>query len=653
MIGGGAPSPGCLGGAEPIRYRPVSLGGATHASVEALADGSLLLRSTEALGTYPVKMTACLERWAIERPNQLFAAQRDAKGEWREITYFDMLRRVRCVAQYLLGLELSADRPIAILSENDLEHLQLILGAMWAGIPTASLSPGYSLLSTDFAKLRHVFSVLTPGMVFASNAKQFGAAIEAAAPDDAHIVFTQGALYGHDLAAGHELLQGQRPSAVRGSARRRPSVHFAELLKVGGGAQADAAHDAVNADTIARFVFTSGSTKLPKAVITTQRMLCSNQQMLLQCLKCLGEQPPILVDWLPWNHTFGGSHNVGIVLYNGGTLYIDDGKPTPRLFGETLKNLREIAPTVYFNVPKAWEDLSFALEADRMLREKFFSKVNLFFYAGAGLSQAVWDRLDAIAERTIGERIRMITGLGMTETAPSSLFATGPEVKAGYVGLPAPGCDTKLTPVGEKLEGRFRGPHVMPGYWRAPEQTREVFDEEGFYCTGDALKLVDPERPGLGLFFDGRVTEDFKLSTGNFVSVGPLVQRVIAAGAPYVLDAVVSGINRNDIGLMIFPRLDTCRTLARVGPEASLSDIVDAPPVQEFFQRLIDGLAGQGTGSSNRIARARLLREPPSFENNEITDKGSINQRAVLTRRAALVDAMYLGEDLDVLFPRR
>jgi feruloyl-CoA synthase len=603
------------------------LGGATHASVETLADGSLLLRSTEALGAYPVKMTLCLERWAAERPNQLFVAQRDATGEWREITYFDMLRRVRCVAQYLLTLGLSVDRPIAILSENDLEHLQLILGAMWAGIPTASISPGYSLLSADFAKLRHVLSVLTPGMIFASNSRQYGAAIEALAPADAHIVFTHGTL--------------------------RSSTRFAELLEVGGGAEADAAHDAVNADTIARFMFTSGSTKLPKAVITTQRMLCSNQQMLLQCLKCLGEQPPVLVDWLPWNHTFGGSHNIGIVLYNGGTLYIDDGKPTPRLFGETLKNLREIAPTVYFNVPKAWEDLSFALEADPLLREKFFSKVNLFFYAGAGLSQAVWDRLDAIAERTIGERIRMITGLGMTETAPSSLFTTGSEVRAGYVGLPAPGCETKLTPIGEKFEGRFRGPHVMPGYWRAAEQTLEVFDKEGFYCTGDALKLVDPQQPDRGLFFDGRVTEDFKLSTGNFVSVGPLVQRVIAAGAPYVLDAVVSGINRNDIGVLIFPREDTCRTLAGLGPEASLSDIVDAPPVREFFQGLIDGLAARGTGSSNRIARARLLREPPSFEKNEITDKGSINQRAVLSQRAALVDAMYGGEDLDVLFPQR
>ncbi len=614
-----------------MRYRPVSLGGSTHAGVEARADGSLLLRSTEPLGSYPMKLTERLEHWAAERPNQVFVAQRGADGAWRDITYFDMLRRVRCVAQYLLGLGLSVERPVAILSENDLEHLQLILGAMWAGIPSASISPGYSLSSKDFAKLRHVMSVLTPGLVFASNAKRFGAAIEAQAPADAHLVLTRGVLEGRD------------------------STHFAELLEVGGGAQADAAHAAVNADTVARFVFTSGSTKLPKAVITTQRMLCSNQQMLLQCLRCLGEQPPVLVDWLPWNHTFGGSHNVGIVLYNGGTLYIDDGKPTPAAFAETLRNLRDIAPTVYLNVPKGWEELSFALQADPLLREKFFSRVNLFFYAGASLSQAVWDRLDAVAVQTVGERIRMITGLGMTETAPSSLFATGPEVKAGYVGLPAPGCETKLTPMGQKFEARFRGPHVMPGYWRAAELTQEVFDDEGFYRTGDALKLVDPDRPDRGLFFDGRVTEDFKLATGNFVSVGPLVQRVIAAGAPYVLDAVVCGMNRNDIGVLIFPRVDTCRALAGAVPDAALSDIVDAPPVRDFFQRLVDELAEQGTGSSNRIARARVLRAAPSFENDEITDKGSINQRAVLRQRAALVDAMYEGEgaDLDVLVPRR
>ena len=539
-----------------------------------------------------------------------------------------MLYRVRSIAQGLLERRLSPERPIAILSENDLEHLQLTLGAMWAGIPSCSVSPGYSLLSSDFAKLRHVVSVLTPGMIFASHAAPFAAAIRAVAAEDVEVVLGAGEIAG------------------------RSDTPFTSLARE-PGSEADRAHAAVGPHTIAKFVFTSGSTRQPKAVITTQRMLCSNQQMLLQCLRFLGEEPPVLVDWLPWNHTFGGSHNVGIVLYNGGTLYIDDGKPTPRLFAETLRNLREIAPTVVFNVPKAWEDLTSALETDAELRNTFFSRVKLFFYAGAGLSQAVWDRLDRIAERTVGERIRMITGLGMTETSPSSLFTTGAEVHAGYVGLPAPGCETRLVPIGDKTEARFRGPHVMPGYWRADEQTREAFDEEGFYRTGDALKQVDPTRPDLGLFFDGRVTEDFKLSTGNFVSVGPLVQRVIAAGAPYVLDAVVTGLNRDDIGLLIFPRMDSCRALAGAAPDAPPSEVLAAPAVREFFQALIDGLARAATGSSNRVARARVLREPPSFDKNEITDKGSINQRAVLAQRITLIDAMYNGADAEVIVPRR
>ena len=606
-------------------YRPVSLGGSTHARISRGADGSLLFESTEALTAYPAKLTERLVTWATEQPERVFVAKRAATGAWRTLTYADMLTRVRSIAQALVARPLSVERPIMILSENDLEHLQLVLGAMWAGIPSCSVSPGYSLLSTDFAKLRHVASVLTPGMIFAADAAVYGPAIRA-------------------IGAGAEV--------VLSAGSVGDSTSFASLVATLPGRAGDDAHAGVGPDTIAKFVFTSGSTKLPKAVITTQRMLCSNQQMLLQCLRCLGEEPPVLVDWLPWNHTFGGSHNVGIVLYNGGTLYVDDGKPTAKLFGETLRNLREIAPTIMFNVPKAWEDLTSALEVDAALRARFFSRVKLFFYAGAGLSQAVWDRLDRVAESTVGERIRMITGLGMTETAPSSLFTTGTEIHAGYVGLPAPGCRTKLSPMGEKSEARFRGPHVMPGYWRAPEQTRAVFDEEGFYCTGDALKQVDPDRPDLGLFFDGRVTEDFKLSSGNFVSVGPLVQRVIAAGAPYVLDAVVTGLNRNDIGLLIFPRIDSCRVLAAAAPDARIDEILAAPSVRNVFQCLVDTLAQAGTGSSNRVARARVLREPPSFEKHEVTDKGSINQRAVLAHRESLIDAMYNSDDADVILPR-
>jgi feruloyl-CoA synthase len=610
------------------RYRPVSLGGSTHARFANRADGSWLIESAEPLEPYPRRLTDRLIHWAECAPERVFVAERGARGEWRSITYADMLRRVRAIAQALLGRGLCADRPIVILSGNDLEHLQLTLGAMWAGIPVCPVSPGYALLAADFAKLAHVFEVVTPGLVFAAHADGFGRAISALVPADVEVVLTRGAIAG------------------------RATMAFDALLAVAPGPEADAAHAAVNADTIAKFLFTSGSTSLPKAVTTTQGMLCANQQMILQCLRFLGEEPPVLLDWLPWHHTFGGSHNVGIALYNGGTLYVDAGKPTPQAFAHTLRNLREIAPTVYFSVPKGWEDLATALEGDADLRHRFFSRVKLLFYSGAGLSQAVWDRIDRLAEETTGERIRMITGLGMTETAPSSLFTTGEEVRSGYVGLPAPGCEVRLVPAGEKLEACFRGPHVMPGYWRDPAQTAKVFDAEGFLRTGDALRLIDAANPDRGLFFDGRVSEDFKLATGTFVSVGPLVQRVILAGAPYVLDAVVAGINRNEIGLLVFPRLDSCRLLAAAGPDADVAAVLAAPAVRAFFQALIDRLADGVSGSSQRIARARVLREPPSFAKGEITDKGSINQRAVLAQRAALIDELYAGGHADIIVPR-
>jgi feruloyl-CoA synthase len=609
------------------KYRDVSIGGSAPPELSTLSDGSLLLKPTEPLRGYPLKLTERLEHWARLAPERVFAAKRAAGGRWREITYADMLTRVRSLAAALRERNLSAERPIAILSGNDLEHLQLALAAMWAGIPYCPVSPSYSLMSRDFDKLRRVFEVLTPGLIFAAEAEAFGAAIDAVAPDAVEVVLAQGRIEG------------------------RPSSSFASLLATPVGQEADRAHAAVTPDTIAKLLFTSGSTSHPKAVITTQRMLCANQQMLLQCLRSLGERPPVLVDWLPWNHTFGGSHNVGLVLYNGGTLYIDDGKPTAQAFSETVRNLREIAPTIYFNVPKGWEDLAAALETDAELRSTFFSRVELLFYSGASLSQAVWDRLDRLAEATVGERIRMATGLGMTETAPACLFTAAGEVKAGYVGLPAPGCEVKLVPTGAKLEARFRGPHIMPGYWRNPVQTREAFDADGFYRTGDALTLIDPAQPHLGLYFDGRVTEDFKLATGTFVSVGPLVQRVITAGSPYVLNAVVTGMNRNDIGLLIFPRADACRQLAAESPGADLDTVLAAPAVRRFFQGLIDRLAQTSVGSSNRIARAYVVREPLSFTHNEITDKGSVNQRAVLAHRASLIEAMYHGRERDVIVP--
>jgi len=605
--------------AAPPRYRALPLGGSLEAHFEPQPDGSTRVTSVEPLGPYPTRLTDRLLHWAAVKPDHTLVARRLNGGDWQRVSYAQALAGARSIAQALLDHGLSAERPVAILSDNDIEHLLLGLGAMLAGVPYAPISAAYSTVSQDYGKLRHIFEVLTPGLVFAASASGYGRAIAAVVPGDVPVVLTHGSIDG------------------------RATLSFSDLLATPATAAVDAAHAAVGPDTIAKFLFTSGSTKLPKGVINTQRMLCANQQQILQCFPSLGDVPPVLVDWLPWNHTFGGNHNVGLTIYNGGTLYIDDGKPTPALIGETLRNLREVAPTVYFNVPKGFEEIANALEADAGLRDRFFSRVNMLFFAGAGLSQPVWDKLDAVAEQACGERIRMLTGLGMTETAPFAICANGPEVKSGYIGLPAPGMQLKLVPNAGKVEVRYRGPNVTPGYWRAPEQTAECFDAEGYYGSGDALKLIDPQRPQLGFAFDGRIAEDFKLATGTFVSVGPLRARVIAAGDPCVQDVVVAGINRNEIGLLIFPRLDRCRELAALPASAPPVDVLNAPAVTAFFQQLVDSLHASGTGSATRAARALLLVDPPSIDRGEVTDKGSINQRMVLQHRDALVEHLFAG----------
>jgi feruloyl-CoA synthase len=610
------------------RYRALRLGGSLAATFSPRSDGSLRVLSTEPLRAYPARLTDRLLHWATVAPDRTLAAKRGADGQWRHLSYAQAWQRARAIAQALLDLGLSAEHPVAILSENDLEHLLLGLGAMLAGVAYAPISSAYSTVSQDFGKLRHIVSLLTPGLVFASSASGYARAITATVAAEIPVVLTQGSIDG------------------------RRCLAFDDLLATPASAAVDAAHAAVGPDTIAKFLFTSGSTKAPKAVITTQRMLCANQQQILQCFPELGAEPPVLVDWLVWNHTFGGSHNVGLVLYNGGTLYIDDGRPTAALVGQTLRNLREIAPTVYFNVPKGFEEIARAMESDETLRRSLFSRVKMFFFAGAGLAQPVWDQLDALAEATVGERVRMLTGLGMTETAPFAICANAFDVKAGHVGLPAPGIELKLVPVAGKTEVRYRGPNVTPGYWRAPGQTAESFDDEGFYCSGDALKLIDAAHPERGFAFDGRIAEDFKLSTGTFVSVGPLRARIIAAGDPLLLDVVITGINRDEVGLLVFPRFDACRARAGLGAEACATEVLAAPAVREFFQCLVDGLWAAGTGSASRVARALVLAEPPSIDRGEITDKGSINQRAVLTERDALVERLYAG-GAEVLLPRR
>ncbi len=597
-------------------YRQAHIGGCTDARLERREDGITIVRSTESLQAFPERFCDRLVHWAEQTPEQVFAARRGTDGEWIRQTFAQTLQIVRALGQAMLGLNLSVDRPVAILSGNSLEHLNIALACAYIGVPHAPVSPPYSLVSRDYGKLRYILDLITPGLVFVDDAVPYAAAINAAVPADTPVVCVSGEVTG------------------------RPVSKYADWLKTNPTALVDQAFGQVNADTVLKFLFTSGSTKMPKAVTTTNRMICANQQMICQSMIFLTEEPPLLVDWLPWNHVFGGSHNIGIALYNGGSLYIDDGKPTPALIGETLRNLRELSPTVYFNVPKGFEEIARAMQGDKVLRESLLKRVKCFFYAGAGLSQTVQDMLESAAIEVAGERISVITGLGMTETAPSSTFAIKPGLPAGNIGLPCPGVEAKLVPMGDKQEIRFRGPHVMPGYWRAPELTAEAFDDEGFYCTGDGAIWLDPADISMGLMFDGRIAEDFKLSSGTFVSVGPLRAQAILAGSPYVQDVVVTGLNRDDIGLLVFARLDECAEMA--GLQTDDAEVIcTSEPVRAWLQNLVDSLWQSGSGSSNRVARAMLMREPASIDIGEVTDKGSLNQRAVLKSRAALVEALH------------
>jgi feruloyl-CoA synthase len=513
-----------------------------------------------------------------------------------------------------------------ILSENDLEHALLALGCLVAGVPFVPTSPAYSLISQDYDKLRHVLRTVTPGLVFAADPVRYGKAIISAVGADIEVVLTHGQLEGRDSTA------------------------FSDLLATPVTPQVASAMDATGPDTITKFLFTSGSTKLPKAVINTQRMWCANQQQMAQSMSVLAAEPLVLVDWLPWNHTFGGNHNVGMVLYHGGTLYIDDGKPTPALMGETLRNLREIAPTVYFNVPTGFEAIALAMKTDDELRRNLLSRVKMFFYSGAALAQPVWDSLFESQEREVGERIVMSTGLGMTESGPFAIFVTNPNVKAGDLGVPTPGMDLKLVDVEGKTEVRYRGPNITPGYWRAPDETSANFDEEGYFCSGDAVKWIDETDVHQGLRFDGRIAEDFKLATGTFVNVGPLRAKIIAAGAPYIQDVVLTGINLKEVGAMVFPT-QAVRALSGLDAHSPFADVLSSAPVISHFQTVINALAASATGSASRIARLCLLAEPPTIDKGEVTDKGSINQRAVLTHRAETVEALHADTLHTILKP--
>ena len=611
-------------------FRPMRFG-ITRVQLKEGGTGVRYMSAQAELGEFPQRLTDRFIHWAAFAPERAFLARRRREsngnfGDWQIVTFGEALERARAIAQAIIDRGLSLERPVLILSENSIEHGLLALGAMMAGVPFVPVSPAYALVSRDFEKLRHVLNTCSPGLIFVAD-QRYERAVAATVAQDTEVVVGDGPL------------------------AQRAFTSFETLIRTAPTEAVDRAIALTGPDTIVKFLFTSGSTKLPKAVINTQRMWCANQKQMTISMPVLEETPPVLVDWLPWNHTFGGNHNFGMVVYHGGTLYIDDGKPTPALMNETLRNLREISPTVYFNVPTGFEAIARAMQSDELLRRTLLARVRMFFYSGAALAQPVWDSLWDSQELEIGERIVMGTGLGMTESAPFAIFITRPEVRAGDIGVPTAGMELKLVEVDGKTEVRYRGPNITPGYWRAPAQTAEAFDEEGFFRTGDAVCWIDPDNPHLGLRFDGRIAEDFKLATGTFVSVGPLRARIIAAGAPYVQDAVITGLNRNEVGAMIFPTA-AVRGLAKMPPDAPWAEVLGSKTVLEHFQNLLDTLAAQSTGSANRVARLALLAEPPSLDLGEVTDKGSINQRAVLKHRDSLVEALYDGSLPGLLQPR-
>jgi feruloyl-CoA synthase len=602
---------------ERAPLRPVKLG-PPDVLVERRKDGAILMRSPHSLPAYPKNLTDRLVHWAKAAPDRIFLAQRDAAGAWRTMTYAQTLTAVRAIAASLLQSDLTPERPIAILSGNDIEHALLGLAAMHVGIPYAPISVPYSLLSQDFGKLRTIIDVLTPGLVFAANGEAFARAIAATVPPAVEIVVTV------NLPPG------------------RRTVLFAELCKAQPGAAVDAAHATVGPDTIAKILFTSGSTGQPKGVINTQRMLCANQAMIRCGFPFFADEPPVLVDWPPWNHTFGGNHDFGLVLDNGGSFYIDEGKPLPGAIEATVRNLRDVAPTIHLNVPKGFEMLLPYLRSDTALRERFFSRLKVLFYAGASLAQHVRDELQRLAVATTGERIIFLSSLGSTETAPAALACTWETERTGNIGLPLPGVELKLVPRDGKFEARLRGANITPGYWRSPALTAEAFDDEGFYKIGDALKFEDPADPAKGLLFDGRIAEDFKLATATWVSVGPLRAAFIAHCAPLVRDVVLAGAERDEVTALVFPDLDACRRLVpELKPDVPAAHLLADPRVRAEFTRLIEALAAPARGTSNRVVRAILLAQPPSLDIGEMTDKGSINQRAVLAHHAALVEELY------------
>jgi feruloyl-CoA synthase len=586
---------------------------------ERHADGSIRLKSAAPLQPAARCVGDWLQHWARQTPDRIFLGERlGADAPWTTVSYQDALRQVRSAGAWILAQDMSAGRPLVILSDNSIEHALFALAAMHVGVPVASISPAYSLVSKDFDKLKGMIALLDPGAIYVSGMKAFAPALAAIEPL-------------------------HKATIVCGDAGRSDAISFRTVATTPETAAVAKAFTAIGPDTIAKFLFTSGSTGTPKAVINTQRMLTSSQQAKAQTWPFLdaAQGDLVILDWLPWSHTFGANHNFNLVLRNGGTLYVDGGKPAPGLFATSLANLRSVMPTVYFNVPRGFDMLISALRDDEELRRRFFAEVKFAFYAGAALPQNLWDALEELSIKTVGRPMPMVSAWGSTETSPLATDCHFQAQRSGNIGVPIPGTELKLVPSGDKLEVRVRGPNVTPGYWKAPELTAKAFDGDGFYLIGDAVTFADPDRPELGLFFDGRVAEDFKLTSGTWVSVGTLRVAGITALAPLAQDIVVTGHGGDHVRFLVFPNIAACRGHAGLADNASVDDAIGSEKVRAAIAQGLAKLKAQGGGSSGHATRALLLAEPASVDGGEITDKGYINQRAVLTRRAAAVAKLH------------
>jgi feruloyl-CoA synthase len=596
------------------RDDPASLFATPAVVADRRADGSIVLKSTTPLGESARCVGDWLEHWAAQTPDRIFLGERaSADAPWTTVTYRQALGQVRAAAAWILAQGLSAECPLVILADNGIDHALFALAAQHVGVPSAAISPAYSLMSRDFDKLKSMVMLLQPGAIYVSGTKPFAAALSA-------------------IKSLHSA------KIISGNAEDTDAISFRSIAATPETADVAKAFAAVTPDTIAKFLFTSGSTGTPKAVINTQRMLTSSQQAKAQTWAFLeAARDLVILDWLPWSHTFGANHNFNLVLCNGGTLYVDGGKPAPGLFATSLANLRSVMPTVYFNVPRGFDMLIAALRGDDDLRRRFFGEVKFAFYAGAALPQNLWDALEELSVKTSGRALPMVSAWGSTETSPLATDCHFQAKRSGNIGVPIPGTELKLVPSGDKLEVRVRGPNVTPGYWKAPELTAQAFDADGFYLIGDAVTFADPDRPELGLFFDGRVAEDFKLNSGTWVSVGTLRVAGIAALAPLAQDIVVTGHRGDEVRFLVFPNIAACRAHAGLPDGADVKGVIGHHKVRAAIAQGLAKLKAQSGNSSGHATRALLLAEPASVDGGEITDKGYINQRAVLTRRAGAV----------------